>query len=96
MRALHESLVYLLIDSPYSVSVTFAGVDGAEQVNAAIAKAFDAVLMGGRPGTVPTEWIEDGSWAQGAEMLDPRVHVNTALKVAYPDQPFPVFGAAVG
>ncbi len=93
-RSLQRLLVYLVVDDPYTLSFTFAAVDGADLVNGAIGNAFDAVLMGGRPGTIPFDALKDKDWARGAEKLDPRIQINAPLNVAHPEQPFSVFGAA--
>jgi hypothetical protein len=84
-------LVYLLADSPHTPSFTFAGVDGGEFVNAAIADAFDSVQMAKRGGSVPKHWLD--RWRAQAALLDHRVLVDSALSLAHPDTTFPVFRA---
>jgi hypothetical protein len=84
-----RGLVYLIADSPYSPSFTFAAVDGGESVNDQIASALEGVLMAQRPGRPPDHWLNQ--WQRQAARLDHRVLVDSALALAYPDTPFSVF-----
>jgi hypothetical protein len=90
-NVVQQGLVYLLADSPYSPSFTFAAVDGGDLVNAEIANAFNAVMVAKRGGNPPKHWLD--SWRTQSAVLDHRVLVDSALNVAYPDTPFPIFWA---
>ncbi len=92
---LEQSLVFLILNSPWSPEFTFSAVDGANVLNDVIGNAFDAVIKGREPGRLGKGPLEDDlvRWRKSAERLDVRLHLDSALSVAYPDQPFKVFNA---
>jgi hypothetical protein len=90
-NVVQQSLVYLLADSPYDPSFTFAAIDGGDVINAAIGNAFHGVLTAQRGGEPPKHWMSH--WRKQAAVLDHRVLVDSALNIAHPDTPFRVFAA---
>jgi hypothetical protein len=87
---LNHSLVYLLAD-PYMPEYSFSAVDDADVVNSSIAAATYDVFHVKRPGEPPKDWVS--RWDAAAGSLDHRVLLNSALNLAHPDTPFPVFAA---
>ena len=87
---LNHTLVYLLAD-PYMPEYSFAAVDDAKTVNDSIAAATNDIFYVKRPGSPPGDWM--ARWDAAAGSLDHRVLVNSALNIAHPDTPFPVFAA---
>jgi len=96
--ALSHWLVFLIMDGFSSPSFTFSAVDGAEHVNDVIRIAFDAVITSQtpeNPGRLDMTNLDEEYYRlrKTAEGLDARVHVYSALSLAYADQPFSVFEA---
>jgi hypothetical protein len=87
---LNHTLVYLLAD-PYVPEYAFASVDDPDVVNSSIAAATYDIFHVKRPGEPPGDWM--ARWDAAAGVLDHRVLVNSALNLAHPDTPFPVFAA---
>lgn len=90
-NGIQKGLVYLLATSPHTPRFTLAASDGGEFVNAAIADAFEGVLMAKRGGDLPRHWLD--RWRSQSALLDHRVLVDSPLDLAHPDTPFPVFSA---
>lgn len=65
------------MDSPMSVTFTFAAVDEGEQVADAIGNAFDAVLMATKQG--PN--TQHADWQQGGLDLDYRILIDTGWNI---------------
>jgi hypothetical protein len=96
--ALNHWLVFLIIDDPSTPSFTFSSVDGAENVNDVIGAAFDAVMTSKWPRALHDFDMDNideeyDRLRRTAQKLDARVHSNSALSLAYADQPFRVFEA---
>jgi hypothetical protein len=92
---LSRHFVLLVLDNPWSPSFTFAAVDGGDAVSDAVGNAFDDVITGFTRGGFGVADLdrELDRWRRSAVGLDARVHVDDALPVVYPDQPFSVFNA---
>jgi hypothetical protein len=95
-QRLSQHLVFLIVDGPWSPSFTFSAVDGAEVVNDLIGCAFDDIIVGRTRGSPVSDDVRDDldRWRARAEGLDVRVHIDSALAMAYTDQPFSVFEAS--
>jgi hypothetical protein len=87
---LNHTLVYLLGD-PYVPEYSFAAVDDPDVVNSSISAATHDIFYVKRAGEPPADWM--ARWDAAAGTLDHRVLVNSALNLAHPDTPFPVFAA---
>jgi hypothetical protein len=87
----NHTLVFLLIDSPYNAEFTFSAIDGGTTVNDSIAGATHGVFYARTGGEIPQDWMN--AWSDISAGLDHRIVVNSALNLAYPDTPFPVFAA---
>ncbi|MEQ8834331.1 MAG: hypothetical protein RIB67_07775 [Miltoncostaeaceae bacterium] len=80
VKALLDQTVFVVIESPWSLAITFPAVDSPAAVADAIGALFDALIDAT---TLPHQrsWKPDAEWPPDTSGLDLRFQVGTALSV---------------
>lgn len=87
-------LMHALVDGPWSLTCTFAAVEGGESISHAIGTAFDCLITNARR---VNEMIDGAEWNRRAQGLDYRVLVSSGWGLVSNDTvPICIFGAGGG
>lgn len=88
-----EQMVFLTINDPYGLEVSFAAIDDPSTTADAIGRLFDAVLTSPASSRVANQAFTD-RWARDHSDLDARVQVQTAWSIVDDTTtPITMFGA---
>jgi hypothetical protein len=90
-------LLHALVDGPWSLTCTFAAVDGGESVANSIGTVFDCLVTNARRVDEVIEGDEVAEWNRRAQGLDYRVLVSSGWEIVSNETvPISLFGAGGG